>query len=608
MTPLIKLDQVSFDFGHDVLLQEAQLQINKGERICLIGRNGAGKSTLLKIIDGTLSVELGEIWRQPNLKIARLEQLVPADENCCVFDYVAQGIAKLGQLLREHHETQDLQRLEQIQQTLEANDGWQYEQRIHKTLSQLQLDPDTLLANLSGGWQRRAALARALVCQPDVLLLDEPTNHLDINAITWLEQYLLNANITLLFITHDRALLKNLATVIIELDRGQLSRWPGNYSHFLEQKEALLAQEGKENALFDKRLAQEEKWIRQGVKARRTRNEGRVRALKALRQQRTARREQQGQVNLAIAQAKASGQLVIEAQHVEHAFDQTKLIVDFSTRIVRGDRIALVGPNGVGKTTLLKILLGELKPQQGQVRLGSQLNIAYFDQLRQQLDVNKTVAENIDDSSHAISYLGQFLFSPQRTRSPVRLLSGGECNRLLLAKLFQKSSNVLVLDEPTNDLDIETLELLEAKLCEYQGTLLIVSHDRDFLDNVVTSVFAFEGDGKINEFIGSYSDYLERKSVTAAKSLAATKPIPKKLKPKNQTKGKLSYNETRELNALPQKIEKLEQEQLRLSTLTLATDFYKQETSAVSKILEELQTVNQQLEQAYARWEELEQQ
>ncbi|TAK74591.1 MAG: ATP-binding cassette domain-containing protein, partial [Gammaproteobacteria bacterium] len=499
MSHLITLDNLSLAFGLDVLLDHVKLQIEAKERVCLIGRNGAGKSSLLKIIEGTLLPDSGQIWRQPNLRLARLAQELPPSISGTIFDYVASGLAKTGQLLAAYHDLtlklagnhtqEDLKKLEQLQHEIDACNGWHFEQEIKTVLSRLDLNPDLKVAELSGGWQRRAALARALVVSPDLLLLDEPTNHLDIEAIQWLEEQLIDCQIGLLFITHDRALLQRLATRIIELDRGQLTSWPGDYANFLRRKEEMLHAEAKQNADFDKKLAQEEKWIRQGIKARRTRNEGRVRALEAMRVERARRREVQGTVSFNVSEAEKSGHLVIKAEHVTHHI----IINNFSIRIMRGDRIGLIGPNGVGKTTLLNILLGNITPQQGTVTLGTKLKIAYFDQLRAALDLEKTVAENVVQGSdtieingskrHIISYLGDFLFTPQRALTPVKALSGGECNRLLLARLFSQAANLLVLDEPTNDLDIETLELLEALLCEYQGTLLLVSHDRAFLDN-----------------------------------------------------------------------------------------------------------------------------
>ncbi|MCE3238763.1 MAG: uup [Gammaproteobacteria bacterium] len=526
---LILLDNISLAFGLDVLLDKIKLQIASGERVCLIGRNGAGKSSLLKIIEGSQLADTGTVWRKPHLRLARLAQELPQKSQATLYEFVAEGLAETGKLLTEYHALthklmhshtkQDLKKLQSLQQAIDSQNGWQLEQTIQTILTRLELDPDQLVSTLSGGWQRRAALAQALVTSPELLLLDEPTNHLDIEAIQWLEEQLMNWNIGLIFITHDRSLLKRLATRIIELDRGQLTSWPGDYDNFLRRKEEMLNAEHNQNIEFDKKLAQEERWIRQGIKARRTRNEGRVRALEALRKKRSERRELQGKATFNLNEARKSGKLVIEAENIIHYFDQSNpqkcAIQKFSLRVMRGDRIALVGPNGIGKSTLLNILLKNLEPSEGKVIHGTQLNIAYFDQLREALDLEKTVIDNVAEGNdtieingkqrHIMSYLGDFLFTPARALTPVKALSGGECNRLLLARLFSRPSNLLVLDEPTNDLDIETLELLEELLSQYQGTLLLVSHDRSFLDNVATSLLVFAGHGKIIEYIGGYS-------------------------------------------------------------------------------------------------------
>ncbi len=621
MTNLITLDNICLAYGLDPLLDHAKLQIATGERVCLIGRNGAGKSSLLKIIDGTILPDSGTTWRKPHLRFGRLEQELPQNSTLTIYDYVAQGLADAGSLLTEyHHLTQNwddknMARFTQLQQEIEAKNAWHFDQDIKTILTKLELPADRQVATLSGGWQRRAALAKALVISPELLLLDEPTNHLDIEAIQWLEEQLIAANIGLVFITHDRALLQRLATRIIELDRGNLTSWPGDYGNFLRRKEEMLHAEDQQNAEFDKKLAQEERWIRQGIKARRTRNEGRVRALESLRVERSERREQQGKASFDINEAQKSGQLVVEATNVSHQFDDKKVIAGFSTRIMRGDRIGLIGPNGVGKSTLLNILLGQLTPQNGTVKLGTQLHIAYFDQLRDALDMERTVSENVvqgtdyieigGNKKHIVSYLSDFLFTPQRARTPVKALSGGECNRLLLAKLFSKPANLLVLDEPTNDLDIETLELLEELLSQFQGTLLIVSHDRRFLDNVVTSTYVFEGEGKIQEYIGGYQDWLnqskaskkiETQQATATTAVAA---------PKDKQSTKLSYKEQRELTELPQRIEKLEQEQQELVTLTASAEFYQQSQEKINTALAKLKQIESDLENIYARWDEL---
>lgn len=629
MNPLISLENVSLAFGLDVLLDQVKLHILPNERICLIGRNGAGKSSLLKIIEGQQLPDSGTVWRQPGLRLARLAQELPQNIHGTVFEYVAEGLAQTGQLLANYHiltqqlatgSSTDLKKLEQLQQQIDACQGWKFEQEMDSTLKRLSLNPDLKMAELSGGWQRRAALARALVISPDVLLLDEPTNHLDIETIQWLEDQLLTAKVGLVFITHDRALLQRLATRIIELDRGQLTSWPGNYAKFLQHKAELLHAESQQNADFDKKLAQEEKWIRQGIKARRTRNEGRVRALKAMRQERNQRREMQGKVNFNLSDAKKSGQLVIEAKNVTQHFNQQKIIDHFSLRIMRGDRIGLIGPNGVGKTTLLNILLGKIKPEQGEVNQGTQLEVAYFDQLRASLDLNKTVAENVSPGTdtiiingrerHIISYLSDFLFTPQRVLTPVKALSGGECNRLLLARLFIQPANLLVLDEPTNDLDIETLELLEELLLQYQGTLLLVSHDRQFIDDVVTSTLFFSGNGVIDEYVGGYTEGLaqhqKKLSQLPIKNSELEKTITKEKKNIPIETKKLSYKEQRELAELPQKIEQLELQQKMLQEKTMQTDFYQQSPEKIAEAMEQLNQLTQQLEQSYQRWEMLE--
>lgn len=624
MTTLITLDNLSLAFGLDPLLDKVKLQISSGERICLIGRNGAGKSSLLRIIEGSQLPDSGTVSRKPNLRIARLAQELPQTIKGTVYEFVAEGLAETGRWLAEYHnltqriaEThspQDLEQLQKLQQTIDTLNGWQYEQNIKTILSKLALNPDQSVADLSGGWQRRVALAQALVSSPDLLLLDEPTNHLDIDAIQWLEDQLMASNVGLLFITHDRALLQRLATRIIELDRGQLTSWPGDYQNFLRRKEEMLHAEGKQNEEFDKKLAQEERWIRQGIKARRTRNEGRVRALEAMRVERSKRREVQGKASFNLQEAEKSGQVVVEAQHLSHQFNDQPIIKDFSIRIMRGDRIGLIGPNGIGKSTLLNILLGRLEPQHGNLKMGTKLQIAYFDQLRQTLDLEKTVMENVVQGSdtiemngvkrHIIGYLGDFLFTPQRARTPVKALSGGECNRLLLAKLFSQPTNLLVLDEPTNDLDIETLELLEELLGQYQGTLLLVSHDRVFLDNVVTSTLVFEGQGKIVEYIGGYQDWLNKRNEELPIEIISK---PEKIQEdKSKSTKKLSYKEQRELAELPQKIEMLEAKLAELQQLIHADDFYQQRHDVVADSMNKLQKLEMTLEEAYQRWDELE--
>ncbi len=539
---LLKFADVSLAYGTTPLLDRVSWQIARGERVCVIGRNGTGKSSMLSLVKGVRQPDDGEIWRAPGLKIGELPQELPRADERTVFDVVAEGLAGVGELLAEYHHLSmniqneaDLEKLTHVQQALEAKDGWRLQQLVDSTLSRLQLPADRTLAELSGGWRRRVLLAQALVSEPDLLLLDEPTNHLDIGAIAWLEDALADFNGAVLFITHDRAFLQNLATRILELDRGHLIDWNGDYASFLVHKEQQLAAEETANALFDKKLAQEEVWIRQGIKARRTRNEGRVRALKAMRAERSERRERQGKASFQLESADKSGKQVIVAEHVSFAHPGGEpLIRDFSMVLQRGDRIGLLGANGSGKTTLLKLLLGELQPSSGSIHIGTKLEVAYFDQLRHQLDLEKTVIDNLAEgrefisidgqNRHVLSYLGDFLFSPQRARTPVKALSGGERARLLLARLFSKPANLLVLDEPTNDLDVETLELLEEVLLGFAGTVLMVSHDRAFLDNVVTSTLVFQGDGEVREYVGGYQDCCAR---AVRQSCSASPSVPR---------------------------------------------------------------------------------
>jgi ATP-binding cassette subfamily F protein uup len=620
--PLLSFDQVSIAFGLEPLLDGATFQIDAGERVCLIGRNGAGKSTLLKLADGEVAPDGGEIWRAPGLRIARLSQELPFDDDATIFDVVAGGLAEAGRLLAEYHhvshavsdDPSQLKRMEELQHALEAQDGWSLHQRVDDMLERLELPPDTRLGALSGGWRRRVALAQALVGDPDLLLLDEPTNPLDVEVIQLLE---LRGGV--LFVTHDRALLTRLATRILELDRGALTSWPGSYPNFLEKKAAALEEEDRRNALFDKKLAQEEAWIRRGIKARRTRNEGRVRALKALREERRQRREVEGKATFALDEGAASGKLVVDAQHVGYAWGETKVVRDFSVRIMRGDRIGLVGPNGCGKTTLLQLLLGRLEPDEGSVRLGTKLEVAYYDQLRAQLELEKTVIENVagggeyfdvrGERRHVIGYLQDFLFSPERARTPVKALSGGERNRLLLARLFAQPANLLVLDEPTNDLDIETLELLEELLMEYRGTLLLVSHDRAFLDDVVTSTLVFEGEGRVVEYVGGYTDWFRHRSRTQAAALnaatAAAMP-PAAVKQPKQRPVKLGNKEQRELEQLPARIEALDAEQAALNERIGHPDFYRGDAAEQARVHARQRALAAELEAAYARWDALE--
>jgi len=622
--PLLSFESVSISYGLEALLDHTSFQIDAGERVCLIGRNGAGKSTLLKIAEGSVTPDEGEVWRQPALRIAQLAQELLVSETASVFDVVAGGLPEVGALLAEYHhvshevgrDASRLGRMEQLQHEIEMRDGWRLHERVDNVLATHQLSADALVAELSGGWRRRVALARALVGEPDLLLLDEPTNHLDVEVIQWLEDALLDFRGGVLFVTHDRALLARLATRILELDRGVLSSWPGDYPTFLARKAAALEEEARHDALFDKKLAQEEAWIRRGIKARRTRNEGRVRALVSMREERRRRREVQGRAQFSVEEADASGKLVIEAEHVSFGWNGAPIVRDFSLRIRRGDRIGLVGPNGVGKTTLLKLLLGELTPDAGRVRLGTKLEVAYFDQLRMRLALEKTVSENIAEGSehfelggerrHVIGYLGDFLFSAERARAPVATLSGGERNRLLLARLFAQPANLLVLDEPTNDLDIETLELLEERLLEFGGTILLVSHDRTFLDNVVTSTLAFEGDGRVFEYVGGYTDWLrQRRSPAAAAPSAGSLPAPVAARaPAAATK--LSFKERRELEGLPARIEKLEQLQRELGAEVSQPEFYRRAAAERAPVEARLVALPAELETAYARWASLE--
>ncbi len=634
---LIKIEKAGLSYGLQVLLDGVDLTIERGQRLCLIGRNGTGKSSLLKVLDGEVDLDKGEVIRQTGIRIARLEQDLPEADDRLVFDAVAAGAKGVGELLAEyrvlshaqHIDDNQLARMADLQHQIEANDGWALQQKVDEIISRLDLPAERYMRELSGGWRRRVALARALVIEPDVLLLDEPTNHLDIAAIEWLEKQLLSYNGALVFITHDRSLLQALATHIAELDRGHLRCWEGDYASFLVYREQALAEEARHNELFDKRLAQEEVWIRQGIKARRTRNEGRVRALKALRETRSQRREVVGKANFSLAAGGDSGKLVADLVDVSYSFGEKKIVNQFSTRIMRGDRIGLVGANGAGKSTLLKLILGELQPQSGSVKLGTNLEVAYFDQLRDQLDLDKNAVDNIaggrefievdGKSKHIFSYLSDFLFSGERARTPLRALSGGERNRVLLAKLFSKSANLLVLDEPTNDLDVETLELLEDILTEYTGTLLLVSHDRAFLNNIVSSVIAFEGRGNVLEYVGGYDDWLRQGGKwTQADELpevSVSTPIeepkknthPETESAKAPTKlKKLSYKFQKEFDELPQKIELLEKQLNALQLVTSASDFYNQAPATVEQKLQELARVQQQLDDSFERWAELE--
>ncbi len=630
--PHITLDNASLAFGHHALLDKTSFQLDPGERVGLIGRNGAGKSSLLKVIAGETKLDDGNVWRATSVRIVYVPQEPSLDPKHTVFEAVAEGLGDMQQILVDYHEVTHsmgaadadidalMEKMQKLQHELDAKNGWGMQAKVETVLSKLSLNPDTPVASLSGGWRKRVALGRALVADPEVLLLDEPTNHLDLEAIQWLEELLLNFNGGVLFITHDRRFLNRLSTRIVELDRGKLTDFIGNYENYLIKKEELLAVEATHAAKFDKVLAQEEAWIRQGIKARRTRNEGRVRQLEKLRLERAARRERQGNVKLSLDAGERSGKLVAELDNVIKSYGDRTLIKGFTTRIMRGDRIGLLGPNGIGKTTLLKLILGEEEADSGTIQRGTNMNVAYFDQMREQLDEEATLADTISPGSdfveignerkHVISYLEDFLFPPQRSRSPVKSLSGGERNRLLLARLFARPSNVLVLDEPTNDLDIDTLELLESLLQDFPGTLFLVSHDRAFLENTVTQVIAFEGNGQLTEFGGGYDDWLrftEQRtsavnSVTKAK-VPEQKQVATSAKP---VKAKLSYKEQVELAELPEKIEKIETEITSINTALADPEIYKNDLEKATALQINLTELDKSLLNTIARWEELE--
>ena len=634
---LLNLSNAYLGFGDFPLLDHTELHIEPNERVCLVGRNGAGKSTLMKVLAGEVQLDDGKLIFEKDIIVTRLEQDPPRHIQETVFEYVAEGIAHLSDLLKQYHHISQqmltnysdelLAKLSQVQAQLEHNNGWQFENRIQDTLKLLELNPDKKLCELSGGWVRRAALARALVANPDILLLDEPTNHLDVEAITWLEDLLLNFKGSIIFISHDRSFIRKMATRIVDLDRGKLVSYPGNYDLYLETKAEDLRVEALQNELFDKKLAQEEVWIRQGIKARRTRNEGRVRALKKLREERRNRREVQGKAKIQLDTTARSGKIVFEIEHASYEVEGKTLLKDFSATIQRGDKIALVGPNGCGKTTFIKLLLGELQPTSGTIRCGTKLDVAYFDQYRAELDLEKTVMDNVADGKqdievngvkrHVLGYLQDFLFLPKRAMTPVKALSGGERNRLLLAKLLLKPNNLLILDEPTNDLDVETLELLEELLADYQGTLLIVSHDRQFIDNTVEECFFFEGNGVLNQYIGGYFDAKQQQenyhasqavqSQNQKKNEPLVSELVKQEKPKAETKKvKLSYKEQRELEELPAKMEALEADIEALQTEVNSADFFSKEIAYTQEKLQALAEKEAELEQAFERWEMLE--
>jgi ABC transport system ATP-binding/permease protein len=623
---LITFRDVSWGLGEAPLIDKASFQIETGDRICLLGRNGVGKSTLLKILEGRIVPDAGDIWRQQGVTVAVLDQEVPDAAEGSVFEVVARGMGALGSALADHHRlnampeerlTQALsEKMAALQHHLDAEEGWPLSRQVDQALSRIGLDPALNFRSLSAGMKRRALFCRAMARQPDLLLLDEPTNHLDIDTIGWMEDYIARYVKTLLFVSHDRAFVRRVANSVMELDRGRLTRYDCGYAQYLERRQADEESEARQTRRFDQRLSQEETWIRQGIKARRTRNQGRVRALKKMRQAFSERRKALGNAKMRLQETQRSGKLVIQADDIHYAYDGKPYIEGFSTLIMRGDKIGLIGPNGVGKTTLLKILLKEIPLQQGRVRHGTRLEVAYFDQLRTQLEEEKTVAENIgqgndyiifnDAKRHIISYLQDFLFAPERCRTPVHILSGGEKNRLMLAKLFARPANVLVMDEPTNDLDMETLELLEELLFEYSGTLLLVSHDRAFLNNVVTGTLAFEGDGVIREYPGGYDDWLDqrpRPETPPDNAPVEKRPPATKKRPNGPTK--LSYKDQRELETLPQRIEALEREQQALYATASDPAFHKKEKSEIAAIKKRLADVAAEIAAAYARWEML---
>ncbi len=627
--PLLRATQLQHSIGQQIVLDNAELQLEAGDRVCLLGRNGCGKSTLLRIVEGSAPVDSGEVWRQPGVKIARMEQTLDfASPEETIYDVVADGLAGLGKVLRRYHELingdmgdAELKELEYLQREIETNDGWSFQQRIDNILTRLELDADATVVSLSGGWRRRVALARALVCDPDILLLDEPTNHLDLDGILWLEQCVMSFQGCVLFVTHDRALIEKLATRIVELDRGILTNYDTNYSRYLELREHALEIEAEHNALFDKRLAQEEVWIRQGIKARRTRNEGRVRALERMRSERSRRRVQSGSANLSVNQADRTGKVVAELTDVSFKVPGKLLVDNLSLLVCRGDKLALIGPNGAGKTTLLRLILGELEAQSGSVKAGTNLQVAYFDQLRDRLDESQRVVDIVGQGRdavtingkdrHIMSYLGDFLFSPERARSHFGVLSGGERARVQLACLFSQPANVLVMDEPTNDLDMETLELLESLLVEFSGTVLLVSHDRSFVDSVASSCLLFEGQGVISEHIGGYSEVSSYMARRAAQQKAA--PVAKQEAPAANAAPvvavvktrKLSYKDQRELDNLPGKIEGLEKSLESFAEKTGDPGFYQQDPTTIAEVLDKLATIQAELDVCMERWLEL---
>jgi len=629
---LISIHGAYLSFSDAPLLDNTELHIEENERVCLVGRNGAGKSTLMKIINRELPLDDGRIIYEQDLVVARLQQDPPRNVAGSVYDFVAEGVEEQAEYLKAYHgishrvmtdpSDKNLNEMARLQGILDHQNLWQLETRIQDVLKQIGLDGDAALSSLSGGWLRKAALGRALVSNPRVLMLDEPTNHLDIETIDWLEGFLKTFQGSVIFISHDRSFIRNMATRIVDLDRGKLVSWPGNYDQYLLGKEEALRVEEMQNAEFDRKLAQEEVWIRQGIKARRTRNEGRVRALKALRRERTERREVMGKANMQVEEASRSGKIVFELENVSYRIGEKQLVRHFTAQVQRGDKIALIGPNGCGKTTLLKLMLDQLKADSGRVHIGTKLEVAYFDQHRAELDPDRTVMDNLAEGKqevmvngkprHVLGYLQEFLFHPKRAMTPVRALSGGERNRLLLARLFLKPSNLLILDEPTNDLDVETLELLEELIDGYQGTVLLVSHDRQFVDNTVTECWIFEGNGEIGAFVGGYHDaqlqraaYRQNRSVAqASKSVVRQESV--KSEPPKRPAGKISYNLQRELEQLPEKMEALEAQLALLQAKVADAGFFSQPHAVTQAVLDAMAQIEQDLDLAFARWEYLE--
>ncbi|MFS1438124.1 ABC transporter ATP-binding protein [Shewanella sp. 10N.286.48.A6] len=636
---LVRINNGSLAYGYTPLLKNADFTILPGERVCIVGRNGAGKSSLMKVLSGDVLLDDGEFNIASDVNVSRLQQDPPKAETGTVYKYISLALKEIGEMLERYHKLSHdvataepdemnkmLNQMQRLQESLDHNNGWHLDSRIIQNCELLGLDPDKPLSELSGGWQRKVALARALVSEPDLLLLDEPTNHLDIDTIEWLEEFLLNFKGAIVFVSHDRGFIHRMATRIVDLDRGVVTSWPGNYHAYLEGKQEWLRVEAEQNAHFDKKLAEEETWIRQGVKARRTRNEGRVRALKALRNERSERLNRQGNAKMNVSDTERSGKLVFDINNLNYNLPDKDLVKNFSSTVIRGDRIALIGPNGCGKSTLIKLLIEQLSPQSGEVKVGTKLEVAYFDQYREALDPEKTVEENVGDGKktvtingqdrHILSYLQDFLFSPMRARTPVKALSGGEKNRLLLARLLLRPANLIILDEPTNDLDIETLELLESLLTDFKGTLLIVSHDREFIDNTVTSSWWFAGNGNWHEYVGGYNDAVSQGAKFYSEEQAATSvvqtPAPVETKPVKQTKAastapkKLSFKLQRELEQLPSKMEKLEQEVEKIQNTVASADFYSQPQDTVNSVLKALATKEQELDTCFERWEELE--